>query len=165
MFTHRSQLEHKAVGYAVAWKSGQTWEGIKTHMGFNQEAFDAECAALAYALQMAVKSDPVPDHITIFTDAQAAMRRMASYEPGLGQKYTLEARKHITMLRRMVSDITIEIRWCPAHEDVKGNEKADEWAKLAADEPDTLGVECYTQRAGDTPRHAISMTSRTQSED
>jgi len=24
---------------------------------------------------------------------------------------------------------------------------------------------CYTQRAGDTPRHAISMTSQTQSED
>jgi len=27
------------------------------------------------------------------------------------------------------------------------------------------GSDCYTQRAGDTPRHAISMTSRTQSED
>jgi len=27
------------------------------------------------------------------------------------------------------------------------------------------GLRCYTQRAGDTPRHAISMTSRTQSED
>jgi len=86
MFTDGSRLEHKAVGYAVAWKTGQTWEGIKTHMGFNQEAFDAECAALAHALEMAVKSDPAPDHVTIFTDAQAAVRRMASDEPGPGQK-------------------------------------------------------------------------------
>ena len=47
MFTDRSRLENEAAGYAVAWKSGQTWKGIKTHMGFNQEAYNAECAALA----------------------------------------------------------------------------------------------------------------------
>jgi len=32
-------------------------------------------------------------------------------------------------------------------------------------EQGTGRASCYTQRAGDTPRHAISMTSRTQSED
>jgi len=38
-------------------------------------------------------------------------------------------------------DIVIEIRWCPAHKGVAGNEKADEWAKIAAEEPHTRGVE------------------------
>jgi len=47
MFTDRSRLESSATGYAVAWKNGQTWKGFKTHLGYNQEAFDAECAALA----------------------------------------------------------------------------------------------------------------------
>ena len=141
MFTDGSRLENEAAGYAVAWKTGQTWKGIKAHMGFNQEAFDAECAALARALEMAARSDPAPNHVTIFTDAQAAIRRMASDEPGPGQKYALEAREHIAVLRRAVPDITIEVKWWPAHEGVEGNEKADEWAKLAADEPDTPGVE------------------------
>ena len=34
-------------GYVVAWKDGYTWKGIKTHMEYNQKAFDAESATLA----------------------------------------------------------------------------------------------------------------------
>jgi len=75
---------------------------------------------------------------------------MASEEPGPGQKYTLQARKHIAVLRRARPDITIEIRWRPAHKGIPGNEKVDEWAKLAAEEPDAHGVEwlSYTDRLG-----------------
>ena len=43
-----------AVGYSVVWK-GLTWAGAKVHMGSNQEAYDAECAALAYALEIATQ--------------------------------------------------------------------------------------------------------------
>ena len=110
MFTDGSRLEEGAAGYAVAWKNGQTWKGIKTHMGYNQEAFDAECAALARALESASRRNTVPNHITIFTDAQAAIQRMASDEPGAGQKYALEARKHIATLRRAVPGIISETR-------------------------------------------------------
>jgi len=78
-----------------------------------------------------------PEGITIFTDAQAAIRLMALQEPGPVQMYASQARKHIAVLRRARPDVTIEIRWCPAHEGIPGNEKADEWAKLAAEEPDT----------------------------
>ena len=78
--------------------------------------------------------------MTIFTDAQAAIRRMASEEPGPGQQYAIQARKHIAVLRRARPGITIEIRWCPAHKGVAGNEKTDEWAKIAAEKPSTRGV-------------------------
>jgi len=61
---------------------------------------------------------------------------MASEEPGPGpgQMYALrQAREHITVLRRAKPDVTAEIRWCPARRGIPGNEKADEWAKLAAE--------------------------------
>jgi len=48
--TDGSRLENGATGYAVTRKEGLTWKGRKTHMGWGQEAFDAECAAIARAL-------------------------------------------------------------------------------------------------------------------
>jgi ribonuclease HI len=141
MFTDGSRLENGKVGYAVVWQKGRSWVGIKNHMRDNQEAYDAECAALARALEEAAKRQTIPERITIFTDAQAAIRRMASEDPGPGQKYAILARRHIGTLRRARPDNTIEIRWCPAHKGVPGNEKADEWAKLAAESPEARGVE------------------------
>jgi hypothetical protein len=67
--------------------------------------------------------------------------RIASDEPGPGQKYAIEARKSIKALQQSRQEVEIEIRWCPAHEGIEGNEKTDEWAKLAAEEPDAHGVE------------------------
>jgi len=61
---------------------------------------------------------------------------MASVEPGPGQKYAIQARKWIAHLRKARPDINIEVQWCPAHEGVTGNDKADEWAKRVAEEPD-----------------------------
>jgi len=141
MFTDGSRMKDGAAGYAVVRKKGTSWGGIKTHVGYNQEAYDVECATLARALELASGRNLAPERVTIFTDAQAAIRQMASDEPGPGQQYALQARKHIATLRRARPGIIIEIRWCPAHKGIAGNEKADEWAKIAAEEPDTRGVE------------------------
>jgi len=141
MFTDGSGIDYGAVGYAEVWKNGQTWKGIKTHIGYNQEAYGAECAALARALKLVSRRSTVPEHVTIFTDVQAAIRQMASDDPGLGQQHTLQARKHIATLRKARPGIIIEKWWCLAHKGIAGNEKTDEWAKIAAEEPDTRGME------------------------
>jgi len=84
-------------------------------MGYFQEAYDAECAAIARAL--AVAAGQAKRHklgrVRIFTDAQAAITRMTHDEPGPGQTYTIEARQAIAILRKQVPAIEIEIRWCP----------------------------------------------------
>jgi ribonuclease HI len=45
------------------------------------------------------------------------------------------------ILWRACPDIVIEIRWCPTQKGVTGNEKADEWAILVAEEPDVRSRE------------------------
>jgi len=61
MYTDGSWLKSGAAGYTVAWKNGHIWEGIKTLLGYNQEAFDAECAALARALESASRRDTISE--------------------------------------------------------------------------------------------------------
>jgi hypothetical protein len=80
------------------------------------------------------------------------MLRVISDEPSPGQVYSLEARKHVATLRQREPTVKIEHRLCPAHKGVPGNEKTDEWAKLATDEPDARAVEHLRHgRYGDQP--------------
>jgi len=73
IFTDGSRAEGGATGYAIVWKKNQTWKGLKVHMVRAQEAYDAECAAIARALETAASRRNKLDHLTIFTDAQAAI--------------------------------------------------------------------------------------------
>jgi ribonuclease HI len=116
MYTDGSRTQSGAVGYSVVWRKAQRWVGIKSHMGYNQEAFDAESATLARALEVAARRRTPPAKVTIFTDSQAAMARIASEEPGPGQKYAIQARKWIKALQESRPEAEIEIRWCPSHE-------------------------------------------------
>ena len=69
------------------------------------------------------------------------MCRLVAEEPGPGQKYAVQARRWIATLRAARPDVRIEIWWLPAQKGVEGNEKANEWAKQKAEEPDARGVE------------------------
>jgi len=89
-------------------------------MGWGQEAYDAECAALARALQVATTRSHTLGLVTILTDCQAAIGRMTLDQPGPGQKYALEARRHIATLRAKEPNVKVEIRWCPSHQGIEG---------------------------------------------
>ena len=59
-----------------------------------------ECAALARVLETAARRQTTPERATILIDAQAAIKRMASEEPGPGQMYAIQAGRYIATLRR-----------------------------------------------------------------
>jgi ribonuclease HI len=142
LWTDGSRTEDGACGYGVVWMTGGgVWKGQKVHLGYNQEAYDAECAAIVRALRIGRdrrKQHRVPK-ITIFTDAQAAIKRMKTLEVGPGQIFALQARRILAEI-----DCPVEIRWCPAHEGIAGNEEADQYAKIAAEKPHERGVEWLT---------------------
>jgi hypothetical protein len=58
-------------------------------MGYNQVAYDTECAALARALETAARRQTTPERVTDFTDAQAGIRRIASEDPGPSQMHAI----------------------------------------------------------------------------
>jgi len=55
LWADRSRDENVAVGYAVVWRKGRRWAGRKVHMGYYQEAYDVECAAITRALAVAAE--------------------------------------------------------------------------------------------------------------
>ena len=140
MFTDESQLGNGTSGYTGVWKNRQTWEGIMAHMGINQEAYNAEWAAIAHVLEPVTKGY-IPEQVTIFTDAQAAIKQMALDEHGPGQQHTIQAQKHIATLYRVRPFIIIKIQWFSAYKSIASNEEADEWVKTAAEKPRTCHVE------------------------
>ena len=69
-------------------------------MGYNQEAYDTECAALARELGVAGRAQMVPERVSIFTDAQATTKHRASEEPGPGQTFAIQPRKVLGPIQR-----------------------------------------------------------------
>jgi len=127
LWTDGSRDENGAVGYAVAWWKRQSWAGRKAHMEYYQVAYDAECATIARALDAAADRAKRRKlgRVRIFTDAQAAIKRMTHGEPGPGQTYALQARQAIAALRKQEPAVKIEIRWYRAHKGIPGNEVAE----------------------------------------
>ena len=89
-------------------------------------AFDAEMSALSRAVELCAHEAAPSIHFRVFTDSQAAMRRLVDDRPGPGQR---EAIRGILAAGRVVrKEAGISIHWVPGHAGVAGNEIADQWA-------------------------------------
>jgi len=139
----RSRTEGGATGYAAVWKKNQTWKGLKVHMGLAQEAYDAECAVIARAHETAARRRNKLDHLTIFTDAPAAIWRVTSDDPGPGTAIRHRGKGTHRGTPPQGARDPDRYTMVPSHCWVEGNENADEWAMQAADEPDARGVEWH----------------------
>ena len=114
------------------------WRSNGFRLGGGHEAYDAELAAVVYALVHFHARNERGQDYTIFTDSVAAMRRMRGDAPGPGQDMAIRA---IEIAERLVQrENTVTIRWTPAHAGVEGNERADQAAKDAAPLPPLRGT-------------------------
>ena len=73
----------------------------------------------------------------VFTDSQAAMRRIQDDRPGPGQSL---ARRGILVARQGIRDrgASIRVEWIPGHSGILGNELADCWARDEAEGAEKL---------------------------
>jgi ribonuclease HI len=141
LFTDGSRLDSGAAGTPSYGRIASTGAASKRAWAANRMPSTKSASPLAEA----TRGLATPDTVTYFTDAQAAMKRLTSEDPGPGQMHAFQARSPITTLRRARPDSIIEmmmmmisllamIRWCQSHQGDWGNEKVDEWAKLAAED-------------------------------
>ena len=93
-------------------------------------AFDAELSALVRAIELCFLRRAPGIYFRIFTDSQAAMRRILDDRPGPGQ--AMAVRGIIGATRTHRSGAVISVHWVPGHTGVTGNEIADQWASDAA---------------------------------
>ncbi|KAI5853747.1 hypothetical protein BZA05DRAFT_394570 [Tricharina praecox] len=134
--------------------------GVKRHMGKDQKAYGCECAAIARAITVAGAWRPQVERIVVYTDSQAAVKRMSHDNPGPGQKW---ARQAVESRRKLGRETIVEVRWCPSHKGIPGNEKADEWAKHATERPGSRDIEWPRKttyggsRKGPEPRSLASL--------
>jgi ribonuclease HI len=125
-------------GTGIAWKAENgEWKERRIHLGQNKEVYDAELYGIAEAVSIAHRIVKKTGHtrIAVFSDAQAALKRIKDNSTGPGQWLALRT---IERVKRARGDgVNVTIQWIPGHKGVEGNERADQAAKKAATDPRT----------------------------
>ena len=121
-------------GHTEYWEAtSEGFEGGFAGLGNRCEVFDAELFAILKALKAAadLRRTKMRDlhTISIFSDAQEALRRIHADDESPGQALA----RAIWRWESELEGVDIIYNWVPGHEEVPGNEIADIFAKRGAD--------------------------------
>lgn len=100
-------------------------------MGDNKEVPDAKVYATPQALEVLDRRQESGRRYTIFVDSTSAIDRVRSDNIGPGQRFATAAIERYSQIMARSNEVTV--RWVPAHHGITGSEKADEFAKAAAE--------------------------------
>jgi ribonuclease HI len=110
-------------GYEINCSSGS--------LGKNQTAYDAEVAAIEEGINAVSKSQQAFKHLSIFSDSTSAIARVKHNKTGPGQSRATKVIRHIQRLKAQGK--TASKDWVHGHNNVPGNDRADELAGQAAE--------------------------------
>jgi ribonuclease HI len=103
------------------------------NIGDQQIVYNGELDGITKAIEYAGSIARVGDHFDVYSDNQAGIYRLAKISDNPGQSSLIRC---IEASHRIVSQgATVTIHWVPGHEDILGNELADELAKEATQMP------------------------------
>jgi ribonuclease HI len=101
-----------------------------TNLGKGQIVYNGELEGIAMAFEYAANVATAGQEIRIHADNQAAIYRLKCPSDKPGQAWQLRC---FNAARRIESkNATVSLHWVPGHEDIEGNERADQLAKTAA---------------------------------
>src|SRR5437667_3168483 len=98
------------------------------NLGSGMEVFDAELFAIEKAFEIAFNNRQLnTEKVWIFSDSQAAIKRLKNSSLKSGLYYTQSIRKWAEKFQN--NNIQMQLEWVPGHMNIKGNELADKAAK------------------------------------
>lgn len=129
VYSDGSRLENGDRGYAAVTQVDirlNKWRNASAFVEENKEAYDAELFGIAAGLELALSNATLQNNPTgcvrLFTDAQAALKRLQHDTPGPGQ--WLLPRISCAEASLRAQGWRVEYRWVLGHKDVLGNELA-----------------------------------------
>lgn len=133
IYTDGSGYEGGTGGAAVAWDSEGTKYTRRLYLGPLTEHTVYEGEVVGVILATDIIKEAMPrGRVTILLDNQPAIRSSAKKKHHSGQHLVLAAQDAIQEVLDRAPDLELTIAWIPGHQDVPGNEEADQEAKKAA---------------------------------
>jgi ribonuclease HI len=112
--------------------------------------FDADLYSIQQAINIALKGgnprkgpailNPGYSTVTVFSDSQAAIRRIRSDYPGASQSIAKDIKTKTVILLAAIK-VSTTIKWVPSHIGIKGNEQTDKLAKKGAEKSVNQDIE------------------------
>jgi ribonuclease HI len=137
---HSNGRRRTGAGY-VAYSQGTEVRTGRWGLGRRADNFDAEMYALAGAGAGAAdwhRQHPHTKLITILADNQAAIQTIADTDEHPAQLASILFQRQIDSTLQDDADSRVEIRWIPGHKGFAGNERADNIAKAAVNDPPVI---------------------------
>ncbi|KNZ73023.1 hypothetical protein J132_01408 [Termitomyces sp. J132] len=120
----------------VGYHKGREVFTVRGCMGHKAEVYDAELTGLEKATTLATeyaKRHRQVKHIHVHADNTAAVTSAYELKPAPGQLQMFNITHTVDKFLEENDERTISIEWCPGHEDIKGNERADAEAKAGTE--------------------------------
>lgn len=172
IYTDGSGYDGRVGAAAVVFRDGREVERRRKFIGRleRHEVYEGEVVGLMMGMDYlrGMVMDEKMEMATIYTDNQAAIMATRNRKPSpthylhdilhLIHKETIRKHPHLT----------VRLRWIPGHSNVKGNEAADEQAKLATLKDETPAATTHPKelpRILPWPKSAIAKTLRAQTKD